>query len=144
MNDPIQSKSDIRRLEIAGLYTLGFFGYVLHMVIHNTMAHGMDADMLREMTAMMEKPAILTMFFVWNIFTILPAFLSLLLKGRRGWWFIAVFGLLVLLANAWHCIAHMMQGDIFNGGNTLVMQIIPSAWAVALSFAYAKSFNSAE
>ncbi len=132
------TQKDISRLKIAGLFTISFFGYVLHMVIHNTMSHGMDPAKLKEMSTMMAKPEILAMFFTWNILTILPAFLAFILKGKRSWWFIAIFGTLVALLNAWHSIAHLIQGDIFNGSNTLVMQMVPAIWAVVLSFKHAR------
>lgn len=141
MENQSQSSYDIIRLEAAGLYTLSFFGYILHLVLHNTMSHGMDPAKLSEAAAMMTKPSVLTMFFVWNILTILPAVLAFVLKGRKSWWFIAILSTLIFLANAAHSIAHLNQGDIFNGGNTLVIQCVPMLWALVLSFKLARNLE---
>jgi len=141
MNRENASHVHITRLETAGLYGLSFFGYTLHMVIHNMTVHGMESAKLAEMAAVMSRPSMLAMFFVWNAATILPAFLSLILKRQKSWWFIAIFGTLILLTNTAHSIAHLIQGDIFNGSNTLVMQSIPMLWAVILSFRLARDLE---
>jgi hypothetical protein len=38
--------NNVMRLEIAGLYTLSFLGFIIHMVLHNVLAHGMDRRIL--------------------------------------------------------------------------------------------------
>lgn len=54
MDNSQQLQNDNRRLEIAGLYSLSFLGYLLHMIMHNILAHGMDPKKIAEMGEMMK------------------------------------------------------------------------------------------
>jgi hypothetical protein len=98
--------------------------------------------MIEESAAMMQKLSTLIMMAVWSVFTLLPAFLAFIIRGKGGWWFIAFLGALSALLNGFHSIAHMAQGDIFNGGLTFVIQMVPLAWAVVWSFKHAKTLST--
>lgn len=141
MDNSKLDNNDARRLEIAGLYTLSFLGYIIHMVLHNVLAHGMDPKILAETAEMMKQPSIQIMMFVFTVITIAPAFVAFVIKGKTGWRILTILALVVMLLNGLHSIAHLVKGDILNGGTTFILQMVPGIMAVIWSFKYLKTFN---
>jgi hypothetical protein len=135
------SKRDVRRLEIGGLFTLSFLAYIIHMVIHNMMTHGMNPQMLAETAEMMNQPSMKIMMLVWSIVTVAPAFLAFVLRGKNGWRVITVLAVIVMALNGIHSILHIAQGDLFNGGSTFILQMVPGVWALVWSFGILKMFK---
>ncbi len=134
-------KKDIRRLEIAGLYTLSFLGYLMHSILHNMLSHGMDPKILDEIASMMKQPGMQIMIFIFVVMTIAPAFMSFVMKSKTGWKTLSVLALIVMLLNGVHSLLHLAQGDILNGGTTFVMQMVPGILALIWSFKFLKTFN---
>lgn len=133
--------SDVRRLEIAGLYTLSFLGYIMHSVLHNLLAHGMDPSVLAEIAEMMKQPSTQIMMFVFTVITVAPAFMAFVMKGKTGWRILTVLALVVMLLNGLHSIAHIAKGDVLNGGTTFILQMVPGIVAVIWSFKFLKTFK---
>ena len=136
-----RSKSDnrdVRRLEIAGLYTLSFFGFMIHMVLHNVLSHGMDPKIVAETASMMKQSSTQIMMFVFTVLSIAPAFMAFVIKGKTGWRILTTLALVLMILNGLHSIAHIAQGDVLNGGTTFILQMIPGIVAVIWSFKYLK------
>ncbi len=136
-----KSKNDVRRLEIAGLYVLSYLGYMNHSILHNLLAHGMDPKILAETAEMMNQAGMQIMMFVWSVLTVAPAFMAFLVKGKTGWKILSILAAVVLLLNGVHSVLHMAQGDVFNGGTTFVLQMIPGILALVWSFKLTKSLT---
>lgn len=141
MDDSTVLDSGVRRLEIAGLYTLSFLGHIMHSVLHNLLAHGMDPKILAETAEMMKQPSMQIMMFLFAVISVAPAFMAFLMKGKKGWRILAILALVVMLLNGLHSIVHMAQGDILNGATTFVLQMVPGIMAVVWSFKFLKTFN---
>lgn len=133
--------NDTRRLEIGGLYTLSFLGYMMHSILHNMLSHGMDPKVLAETAEMMKVPGTQIMIFVFAVLTLAPAFLAFVLRKKTGWKVLSILALVVLLLNGVHSIAHLAQGDIMNGGTTFVLQMVPGIWALVLSFKLSRKLD---
>ncbi len=135
------SKTDTRRLEIAGLYILSYLGYMTHSILHNLLAHGMDPKILAETAEMMNQPSMQLMTFIWSVVTLAPAFMAFIIKGKTGWKVLSILAVIVMLLNGVHAVLHMAQGDVFNGGTTLVIQMVPGILALIWSFKLTKSLE---
>ncbi len=135
------SKIATRRLEIAGLYTLSYLGYMTHLILHNLLAHGLDPKILAETAEMMKQPGMQIMMFVWSVLTLAPAFMAFIIKGKTGWKILSIFAVVIMLLNGLHAILHMAQGDIMNGGTTFVIQMVPGILAMIWSFKLTKSLE---
>ncbi len=133
--------NDIKRLQIAGLFTLSFLGSILHTVIHNLLSHGMDPKIIAETAQMMKQPTMQILFFVFTVLGAAPAFMAFIFKGKTCWRIITILAMVVLAVNGIHYISHMLQGDVMNGGTTLVLQIVPGIVGVIFSFNYLKTFK---
>ncbi len=129
------------QLKVAGLHTISFFGYVLHIAIHAMMAPAMDKAMLDESMRMMSETSGVLMMILFTVFTILPAFLSYILKSKNGWRAIAIVGLISVVLNGLHAAAHTAQGDVMNGVTTFLVQIPAAVIAVIMSFKILKFFE---
>lgn len=131
-----------KQLKIAGLHTISFFGYVLHIAIHAMLAPGMDAALLNETMQMLKEPSSMVMMVVFTILSLLPALFSYIFKSKNGWKVIAIFGLIMAVLNGLHACAHIIQGDILNGLTTFVVQVPPAIIAVVMSFKLLKLFEA--
>jgi hypothetical protein len=141
MDHSTVSDGSVRRLEIAGLYTLSFLGYIMHSVLHNLLAHGMDPKVIAETAEMMKQPSMQIMMFVFAVISVAPAFMAFVMKGKTGWRILAFLALVIVVLNGVHSIAHMARGDILNGGTTFVLQMAPGIVAVVWSFKFLRTFN---
>lgn len=136
-----QTSNDIKRLEIAGLYSLSFLGYIMHLVLHNLLSHGLDPKVLAETAEMMKQPSMQFMMFAFAVLTVAPAILAYILKGKTAWKILSIFALVVVLLNGVHAILHLAQGDWMNGGTTFVLQMVPGIPALIWSFKLSKTIE---
>lgn len=131
-----------RRLQIAGLHTFSFFGYVLHIAIHALMAPGMDKALLEETMRTMNGSSGIAMMIFFTLLTALPAFLCYIFQSKNGWKIIAAVGLISVVLNGLHAGAHIAQGDVMNGVITFIMQVPAAVIAVVLSFKLVKQIEA--
>ena len=124
-----------QQLRVAGLHTLSFFGYALHISIHALMAPGMDKALLDEtMKTMQATSGVLMM--------ILPAIFAYVFTSKKGWQATAIIGLISVVLNGLHACAHIAQGDLMNGIITFLLQVPAAVIAVLWSFKLLKAFNT--
>lgn len=131
----------INRLDIAGLFTLSFLGYIMHSVLHNLFAHGKDPKVLAETAEVLKLPSTQIMMFVFVILAVAPAFMAFVFRGKTGWRILTILALVIIVLNGLHSISHIAQGDFMNGGTTFVLQMVPGVLAVIWSFKFLKTFN---
>jgi len=132
------------QMRIAGLHTISFFGYVLHIGLHAMLAPGMDPKLLEETMNMMNQPASIAMMIFFTVFTLLPALFSYIFKSKNGWQLIAIIGLISLVLNGLHAIMHASQGDFMNGTATFLVQVPAALVAVLWSFKLVKVLKKSE
>jgi len=133
--------NELKRLQIAGLFTLSFIGSIMHTIIHNLLSHGMDPKVIAETAEMMKQPIMQIMFFVFTVLGVAPAFMAFVFKGKTCWRILTILAMILLAVNGMHYINHMLKADVMNGGITLVLQIVPGIVAVILSFKYLGTFK---
>ncbi|PIE70045.1 MAG: hypothetical protein CSA22_09925 [Deltaproteobacteria bacterium] len=133
--------NDIKRLQIAGLFTLSFIGSIMHTVIHNLLSHGMDPKIIAETAQMMKQPTMQIMFFVFTVLGAAPAFMAFVFKGKTSWSVLTILAMVLLALNGMHYISHMLKADVMNGSTTLVLQLVPGIVGVVFSFNYLKIFK---
>ena len=73
-----------QQLRVAGLHTLSFFGYALHISIHALMAPGMDKALLDETMKTMQATSGVLMMILWTVFTILRQYLPMFLHQKKA------------------------------------------------------------
>jgi len=139
------NRQDIRRFEAAGLFVLFFLGGVIHTLTHTFVLITQVADklmhegkLLNELLKTYQGTGFLVMFAVWFGAMMLPIFLALLLKSKKGYWVTTIVGALVVLANIAHAIAHISIGDVTNGIANLVMSGVTGVWAVVFMLQLAR------
>ena len=131
-----------QQLRVAGLHTLSFFGYALHISIHALMAPGMDKTLLDETMKTMQATSGVLMMILWTVFTILPAIFAYVFTSKKGWQATAIIGLISVVLNGLHACAHIAQGDLMNGIITFLLQVPAAVIAVLWSFKLLKAFNT--
>jgi predicted membrane channel-forming protein YqfA (hemolysin III family) len=141
MNQLHPFTNEIKRLEIAGLFTLSFLGSIMHSVIHNLLSHGMDPKIIAEAAEMMKQSPMQIMFFVFTVLGAAPAFMAFVFKGKICWRILTVLAVVLLALNGVHYISHIMKGDLLNGATTFVLQIMPGIVGVIFSFKYLGYIN---
>lgn len=139
------NQEDVKRFEAAGLFTLCFLGGVIHTLTHTFVLITQVADklmhggkLLDELLKTYQGTGPLVMFAVWFGAAMLPIFLALVLKSKKGYWVTTIVGAFVVLANIAHAIGHISIGDVTNGIANLVMSGVTGLWAVVFMLQLAR------
>ncbi len=142
MNQDFSYANELKRYQVAGLFTLSFLGSIMHVIIHNLLAHGMEPRLLAEAVQMMKEPTMQIMFFVFTVLGAAPAFMAFVCRGKTSWRILVILAIVMLALNGIHYIDHMIKGALMNGGTTLVLQLVPGIFGVMFSLQYLKSLAS--
>lgn len=126
------------------LFILSYLGFLTHLGLETMLMHfskdSYSPEDWQEMVEMMSSPGTGWMMAVFSILSALPILLAIIAEKKGSWMAAAIVGFIMTILHALH-YGGELAGDFGGVGvSSIVLHVIPSAWASVLAWKQAKSF----